>query len=219
MDTKGILTCSPDCGAASAERKSGKYRDGVVGDEGKRGREEMPGPNEVLAFWRAAGPDKWFEKDAAFDREVASRFLTLCEAGATGRLDHWEETPEAALALVIVLDQFPRNMHRGQPRAYDSDLLARAVAQRAISRGFDQRVAHAERCFFYLPFMHSEDPADQERCLALARAYGEEEFSRHAAQHADIIRRFGRFPHRNPILGRGTTPEEQAFLDAGGFAG
>jgi uncharacterized protein (DUF924 family) len=91
------------------------------------------------------------------------------------------------------------------------------VAQRAIDRGFDQKIVHAERQFFYLPFMHSE--SDQEYCLELARSYGEEEFARYAEQHADIIRRFGRFPHRNPILGRSTTAEEQAFLDAGGFAG
>jgi uncharacterized protein (DUF924 family) len=191
----------------------------VVTEQPRRDGEEMPGPNEVLAFWRAAGPDKWFEKDPAFDREVASRFLTLWEAAAACKLGYWEETPGTALALVIVLDQFPRNMHRGQARCYECDLLARAAALRAISRGFDQRVAYAERRFFYLPFMHSEDLADQERCLALARAYGEEEFSCHAAQHADIIRRFGRFPHRNALLGRSTTPEEQAFLDAGGFAG
>jgi uncharacterized protein (DUF924 family) len=194
-------------------------RGDAVAKEGRRVGEEMPGPDEVLAFWRAAGRQKWFEKDAAFDREIASRFLKLWQAAVAGKLKRWEEKPETALALVIVLDQFPRNMFRGQARCFDSDLLARAVAQRAISDGFDQRVAREERGFFYLPFMHSENLADQERCLALARAHDDDEFSRHAGQHADIICRFGRFPHRNPILGRSMTPEEQAFLDAGGFAG
>ena len=181
--------------------------------------EQTVAPDEVLAFWRAAGPDKWFNNDPAFDEEIATRFLALWEAAAGDELTGWEETPNSALALVIVLDQFPRNMFRGQRRCYDCDLMARAVAQRAIARGFDQKIAHAERQFFYLTFMHSESPPDQEHCLELARSYGEEEFARYAEQHADIIRRFGRFPHRNPIMGRSTTAEEQAFLDAGGFAG
>jgi uncharacterized protein (DUF924 family) len=173
-------------------------------------------PQDVLAFWRAAGPTKWFKKDAAFDAEIAARFSGLWQAAAAGRLARWEETPEGALALVIVLDQFPRNMFRGEARAFDTDVRARAVADRAIARGFDRDVA--ERQFFYLPLMHSEELADQERCLTAARACGEE-FVRYAEEHADIIRRFGRFPHRNAVLGRITTPGEQAFLDSGGFAG
>lgn len=187
--------------------------------ERERGGEQTAGFDEVLAFWRKVGPDKWFKTDAALDQEIATRFLALWETAASGKLTSWEEMPESALALVIVLDQFPRNMFRGQRCCYDCDPMARAVAQRAIDRGFDQKVAHAERQFFYLTFMHSESPPDQEHCLELARSYGDEEFARYAEQHADIIRRFGRFPHRNPILGRSTTAEEQAFLDAGGFAG
>jgi len=181
--------------------------------------EQTAGPEEVLAFWRAAGADRWFNEDAAFDQEIATRFLGTYQAAADGRLAGWEQTPQSALALVIVLDQFPRNMFRGKPRCYEYDALARAVARRAIARGIDQKIAHAERQFFYLPFQHSEHLVDQELCLDLARTYCDEEFARYAEQHADIIRRFGRFPHRNPILGRSMTADEQAFLDAGGFAG
>ena len=174
---------------------------------------------DVLLFWRGAGPDKWFKKDTAFDAEIVRRFLGPWQAAAAGELAAWEATPEGALALVIVLDQFPRNMFRGNGRTYDSDALARAVANRAIARGFDQQMPRDERQFFYLPFMHSENLTDQERCVDLARAYGDDEFTKYAEQHADIVRRFGRFPHRNAILGRATSPEEQAFLDQGGFAG
>jgi uncharacterized protein (DUF924 family) len=177
-------------------------------------------PADVLTFWRAAGPDKWFEKDDAFDAEIRERFLAAYAAAAAGRLVAFEEDAEGALALVIVLDQFPRNMFRGgDARTYAADPLARAVAQRAIARGFDQAYAPPERRFFYLPFMHSEDLADQERCVALCRVAGDEEGVKYGEIHADIIRRFGRFPHRNGALGRTTTAEEHAFLDAGGFAG
>jgi uncharacterized protein (DUF924 family) len=176
-------------------------------------------PTDVLAFWRAAGPDKWFSKDAAFDAEVAARFFALWEAAATGGFDRWEETPETALALVIVLDQFPRNMFRGEARAFASDARARAVAERALARGFDQRVPSGQRHFFYLPFEHSEVLADQHRALSLCEATGDADLLKWAKVHADIIRRFGRFPHRNALLGRATTAAEQEFLDQGGFAG
>ena len=177
------------------------------------------GPQDVLAFWRAAGPDKWFNKDAAFDAELTHRFLGLWNAAADGKLAPWEDAPEGALALVIVLDQFPRNMFRGSNRTYATDPLACAAAERAIRRGFDGRVPARDRRFFYLPFMHSEHLADQERCLAYARAYGDDDFLKHALEHAEIIRRFGRFPHRNVLFGRPMTAEERTFLDEGGFAG
>jgi uncharacterized protein (DUF924 family) len=183
------------------------------------GTAQASSPLDVLAFWRAAGPDKWFKKDAAFDAEITTRFHEVWRAAVDGELAAWEETAEGALALVIVLDQLPRNMFRGLARTYQADALARAAAERALARGFDQQVAKRDRRFFYLPLQHSEDLADQEHCVALARRYGDDEFTKYAEQHADIIRRFGRFPHRNAILGRTTTPEEQAFLDAGGFAG
>jgi len=175
-------------------------------------------PDAVVAFWRDAGPDKWFKKDDAFDAEITRRFLPSYQAAA-GRLSSWEETPEGALALTLLLDQFPRNMFRGSARIYAADDTARAVADRAILRGYDKQVAKELRRFFYLPFMHSENPVDQDRCVALARDYCDEQLLKYAEHHADIIRRFGRFPHRNALLGRTTTPDEQAFLDGGGFAG
>ncbi len=173
----------------------------------------------ILAFWRASGPDKWFKKDSAFDDDIRARFLDTYEAAAAGGLADWEATPEGALALVLVLDQFPRNMFRGSARAFAADPLARAVADRALARGFDAALALRDRQFLYLPFEHSEALADQERCCALFRATGDAELAKWAELHADIIRRFGRFPHRNAVLGRATTPEEQAFLDGGGFSG
>ena len=176
-------------------------------------------PADVLAFWREAGPDKWFTKDEAFDADVRERFLSTYEAAAAGQLAAWEDTPEGALALCIVLDQFPRNMFRGSARTFAADEQARAVASQALKRGYDQDVPEAERGFFFLPFMHSEEIADQERCVALYRAAGDDYGLKYAEQHADIIRRFGRFPHRNAVLGRETTPEELAFLDGGGFKG
>jgi uncharacterized protein (DUF924 family) len=191
----------------------------MTGGHAGGGTSEAAGPMDVIAFWRAAGPDKWFSKDSAFDAEIAARFFRLWRAAADGELARWEETPEGALALVIVLDQFPRNMFRGEARTYETDAAARAVADRALRRGFDRQVAQLERQFLYMPFMHSEDPADQDRCVELARGYGDDEFTRYAEHHAGIVRRFGRFPHRNAALRRATSPEEQAFLDAGGFAG
>lgn len=176
-------------------------------------------PADVLAFWRAAGADKWFKKDAAFDAEITARFAETQRAAAAGALSDWAQTLEGALALLIVLDQFPRNMFRGDALAFATDERARAVAEDAIARGFDQKVPAGERQFFYLPFEHSEALADQERCIALMRATGDADLVKWAQLHADIIRRFGRFPHRNTVLGRATTREEQAFLDGGGFAG
>jgi uncharacterized protein (DUF924 family) len=176
-------------------------------------------PAAVLAFWRDAGQDKWFNKDTAFDDSVQARFIDTYKAAAAGKLTGWEATPEGALALVIVLDQFPRNMFRGSARAFATDPLARAVTGRALDRGFDRDMPITDRQFFYLPFEHSESLGDQERSCALCVATGDADLLKWAQLHADIIRRFGRFPHRNAALGRITTPEEQAFLDDGGFAG
>jgi uncharacterized protein (DUF924 family) len=174
---------------------------------------------EVLAFWREAGPEKWFVKDDGLDTEIRRRFLATHEAAARGELAQWERVPDGALALVILLDQFPRNMFRGDKRTFATDALALAAAQAAIAHGFDRQVEPELRTFFYVPFMHSERLADQERCVALYRAVGDDYSLKFAEEHADIIRRFGRFPHRNAVLARATTPEEQAFLDSGGFAG
>jgi uncharacterized protein (DUF924 family) len=179
----------------------------------------VAGAQDVLAFWRAAGPSKWFRKSADFDRELRERFLASHEAAAAGHLADWEATPAGALALVILLDQLPRNMFRESVRAFATDPLARAVAERAVARGFHHGVPSGERMFFQLPFEHSENLADQERSLALSREINGGKADSYAESHADIIRRFGRFPHRNAALGRATTPQEQTFLDGGGFAG
>lgn len=173
-------------------------------------------PQAVVAFWQKAGPQRWFEKDADFDREFRDRFLKAHEEAAAGRLDAWSSEPEGALALLILLDQFPRNAFRNSPRMYATDALARGHADRAVQAGFDELVDPSLRFFFYLPFAHSERLEDQERSVELHERIG---FTEHAVEHRDIVRRFGRFPHRNAILGRTTTPEEQAFLDAGGFSG
>jgi uncharacterized protein (DUF924 family) len=178
-----------------------------------------PSPSDVVAFWRDAGPERWFKKDPQFDEEIRRRFLALHEAAARGDLKDWESTAEGALALLILLDQFPRNMFRGSARAFATDPLARAVTASALLNGFDAQVAPEMRSFFYLPFEHSEDMADQERGIALYTAAGDTDGLKWANLHADIVRRFGRFPHRNAALGRTTTPEEQRFLDEGGFAG
>jgi len=175
-------------------------------------------PADILAFWRDAGPDRWYRRDDAFDAEVRRRFLGLWQQAAAGELSAWETSDDGALALVIVLDQFPRNIFRDDAQTYASDAQALEVAHRAIERGVDARIDPALREFLYLPFMHSEHLADQMRCIELSRKAGLAESADWAEHHADIIRRFGRFPHRNRILGRATTPEEQAFLDEGGFS-
>jgi uncharacterized protein (DUF924 family) len=176
-------------------------------------------PAEVLAFWREAGRDRWYKRDHAFDAEVRDRFHTTWRTAVAGELSSWEASDGGALALTIVLDQFPRNMFRHDARTYASDALARDVASRAIDRGVDARTDPTLREFLYLPFMHSEQLTDQQRCVALFRKSDNDENLKYAEDHADIIRRFGRFPHRNRVLGRPTTPEEQAFLDGGGFSG
>jgi uncharacterized protein (DUF924 family) len=176
-------------------------------------------PADVLSFWRGAGRARWYARDDAFDAEIRARFLALWERAAAGGLSSWEDDDDGALALTIMLDQFPRNMFRGDPRTYASDVLAREVATRALERSTDVRVADDLREFLYLPFMHSEHLADQLRCVDLFRKEGSAENLQYAEDHAAIIARFGRFPHRNRVLGRPTTPDEQAFLDQGGFSG
>jgi len=174
--------------------------------------------SEIVRFWRDSGPDRWFAKDDAFDARFRAHCLPLYEAAARGELKAWQTDPEGALALVLLLDQFPRNCFRGEARMFATDAAARAVATAAIDAGHDRAVAPDLRVFFYLPFEHSEDLADQDRSVALAAPLSAEYLS-YAELHRDIIRRFGRFPHRNAVLGRTTTAEEQRFLDEGGFAG
>jgi uncharacterized protein (DUF924 family) len=176
-------------------------------------------PQDVIGFWREAGPKKWFEPDPAFDAEIRERFLAAHELAAVGQLAEWESSAQGALALLLLLDQFPRNMFRKTARAFATDGHAREVAQRAIKAGFDVEVGDPMRSFFYLPFMHSEALADQELCLKLYRDYGNKDGIKFAEIHLDAIRRFGRFPHRNEILGRESSVDELAYLDSGGFRG
>jgi uncharacterized protein (DUF924 family) len=175
-------------------------------------------PADVVDFWRQAGPSLWYAKETDFDRRFRETFLEAHEAAARGELDGWLATPEGALALLLLLDQFPRNAFRGTPRMYATDATARRIAAAAVAAGHDRQVPRELRNFFYLPFGHSENLADQERAVALCRHLGPPD-SVHSERHRDIVRRFGRFPHRNPILGRTMTPEEQEFLDKGGYAG
>jgi len=175
-------------------------------------------PEQVLRFWQEAGPKRWFKHDAAFDADFRTRFLASHEAAAAGALEHWQASAEGALALVLLLDQFPRNAFRGTPRMYATDARARASADLAIRAGFDRTVPEELRQFFYLPFMHSEQLADLQRCVALNEPLGGESL-RFARHHRDLVARFGRFPHRNAVLGRASTAQEEQFLREGGFAG
>ncbi|MCB4768439.1 DUF924 family protein [Ancylobacter sp. Lp-2] len=178
-----------------------------------------PAVQDVCGFWRQAGSrDLWFEKDIAFDATFRDRFLELHMQAAARRHDDWMATAEGALALLILTDQFPRNAFRGTGHMYATDPLARFYARQAQAAGHMQNVEPDIRLFFMLPFAHSEDLADQDLSVALTRPLGAPWIA-HAEDHRAIIRRFGRFPHRNPMLGRETTPEEAAFLAAGGFAG
>jgi uncharacterized protein (DUF924 family) len=172
----------------------------------------------VVAFWKEAGPALWFAKDAAFDQRFRERFALAHEAAARGELDSWLASAEGALALCLLLDQYPRNSFRGTKRMYESDPKARAVADQAILAGHDLAVEPALSLFIYLPFAHSENLEDQARSVAHCQRLGQPSLA-HAERHRDIVRRFGRFPHRNPILGRAMPSEEQQFLDEGGYSG
>jgi uncharacterized protein (DUF924 family) len=176
-------------------------------------------PVEITNFWKDAGADRWFKKDAAFDDAIRQRFLATHESAARGELMHWTAEPESALALILLLDQFPRNLFRDSGHAFATDQLGLSVARTALTAGHHGRCDPALMQFFFVPFMHSEALADQDLCVTLCREHGLQHNRQFAETHRDIIRRFGRFPHRNKVLGRTTTPEERAFLDAGGFAG
>jgi len=172
----------------------------------------------VPAYWFGEGmAERWFKRDPAFDREIRDRLLPLYRRAATGELDDWQATAQGALALVILLDQVPRNLFRDDPRAFATDAKALAVAKAIIEQGLDSGLSQAERVFLYLPLEHCESLADQEECVRLTGQLDEnKEWCDYAIQHRDIIARFGRFPHRNAILGRETTPEEAEFLEKPG---
>ena len=182
----------------------------------------MATPRAVIGFWQEAGPGKWFAHDEPFDSAIRNRFEGLHHAAARGELNGWMESWEGSLALLLLLDQFPRNLFRGSAHSWATDPLAKRLADRALEAGHDALAPAELRVFYYLPIEHSEDLADQKRCVALCqvldRASGST-FSNWAILHCDIVARFGRFPHRNAALGRVTTAQEQAFLDSGGFAG
>ncbi len=173
---------------------------------------------EIVRFWRDAGPKFWFVKDETFDGRCRG-FEAEHHAAARGELVAWEMDAEGALALLILLDQLPRNIFRNSPHAFATDGLAQAIAARALDRGFDAATDSALRFFFYMPFEHAEDLALQERCVTLFTNLGDAAYLKFATLHRDIIARFGRFPHRNAILGRKSSVEELQFLADGGFAG
>ncbi len=178
--------------------------------------------DEVLEFWlKEIGPDGWYIAAPEVDGRIAQRFTATWRAASDGALSAWAATPAGALALLIVTDQFSRNMFRGDGKAFATDALARDVARRAVARGLDLARPEPERVFFYMPFEHSEELADQDWSVALmaARMSGAEgeEFAHHARVHREVIRRFGRFPYRNAALGRASTAAEEAFLAAGGY--
>lgn len=178
----------------------------------------VPSARDVVGFWSEAGPERWFAKNDAFDADFISRFADAHQAAARGELDHWAADAQGALALLVLLDQLPRNAWRGNPHMLATDGLALAVAKQAIEAGFDRQCEPVLQRFFYLPFMHSEVLAEQERSVELNAAL-DDNTQRYAVLHRDIVARFGRFPHRNRMLGRTSTAEEQKFLDEGGFAG
>lgn len=192
-------------------------------------------PEEVLEFWfggltegfaDAAHRECWFRADDDFDQAIRARFARLLEQAEAGDLDRWLESARGTVAFILVTDQFPRNLHRGSARAFAWDPLARAAAAAGIRRGFDAALDFDERAFFYLPFEHSEDLLDQHTSVGLFSALRDEtpsgkrhltgDYLRHAHEHRDVIRRFGRFPYRNAALGRASSPEEQAYLDRRG---
>ena len=176
-------------------------------------------PNDVLHFWRAAGPAHWFKKSNRFDDAIRLKFEPVHHAAARGEYDAWTKTAEGALGLLILLDQFPRNLFRGSGHQFATDGKARGIARAVIEAGFDRQVEPELRNFFYLPFEHSEDLGDQDYSVALSAEAGVADDLKWAQLHREIIARFSRFPHRNAALGRVTTPDEQAFLDEGGFSG
>jgi uncharacterized protein (DUF924 family) len=181
----------------------------------------MSDPVQVLDYWLGeVGPEGWYAGGEALDADIRDRWLDLWQAAHDGGLDHWAEGPAGALALLVLTDQFSRNMFRGEGKAFSTDPLARAVARKAVAAGWDLEVPAPERQFFYLPFEHSEDPADQTMAVELIadRMPEADETLLHARAHQAIIARFGRFPFRNAALGRESSPEETAFMEGGGYA-
>lgn len=178
----------------------------------------MTNAADVLSFWIEAGPAKWYAKDDSFDQEISDKFGTVWRAANEGWMPDWAGDAQGALALVILLDQMPRNMFRDDPRAFATDAKALMLAGTILAQGWDRDIAEPERQFVYMPFMHSEERAHQDTCVDLMKTrMTDDDNALHARVHREIIVRFGRFPYRNKALGRVSTPEEQAFLDGGGY--
>ena len=177
---------------------------------------EIASFEDVLAFWFSeAQSSRWYANDENFDAEIRQRFLSTYEAANSGTLDEWRNTPESMLALIILLDQFPRNMFRGLPRAFASDARAVSLTKEGVKRGFDRSLTEVQLDFFYMPLMHSEALSDHDLLLELLeQGYGD---NRYAQEHREIIARFGRFPHRNQTLGRESTIEEASYLASGSY--
>jgi uncharacterized protein (DUF924 family) len=173
----------------------------------------------MVTFWNEAGESRWFTKDPAFDGALAVRFAAALKEARAGAFDHWSETPEGALGLILLLDQVSRNIHRGSPLAFAADPLALRHAREAVRRGFLFQLPAPQAMWLLMPYEHAEDTDAQERCVALFATIGLNNMVYWAKLHRDIIARFGRFPHRNKVLGRTSTQDELAFLAAGGFAG
>lgn len=174
---------------------------------------------EILDFWADLGPQKWWRKDAAVDRTIEERFGQTHSDAAHGRLDDWLSQQDGALALIIVLDQFSRNMFRNSPRAFAQDTRSAHLVHGVMANGLDRRMRDDIGVFCYMPLMHAENIHDQEICVREMKRLGLKDNIKAAEEHRDIIARFGRFPHRNDVLGRETTAAEQTFLDEGGFSG
>jgi uncharacterized protein (DUF924 family) len=172
-------------------------------------------PQEILDFWFSAEVRKlWFNSTPQFDASLRERFLLLWQQASRGELDHWQQSAEGCLALVIILDQFPLNMFRAEAQSFATEAQSRGVAQMAIDQGFDQALDVGQRAFLYMPFMHSETLADQQFALELFAQPGLEDNLRFARHHHDIIEKFGRFPHRNAALGRDNSAAEIEYLNS-----
>lgn len=170
-------------------------------------------PDHVLLFWfETLRPEDWYRSDPGLDDFVRDKLGGLHDVGVRGDLAHWQETPAGALALIILLDQVPRNIHRGSPRSFASDQMARDVLAGALAEGRDKLLTRRKRVFLYLPLMHSEDLAEQDRSVALFTALGIEKNLDYAIRHREVIQKFGRFPHRNAVLGRKSTAGEEEYL-------
>jgi uncharacterized protein (DUF924 family) len=182
-------------------------------------RENSVDAKTIVDFWMLAGEERWFIRDAAFDGALAVRLGGALKLAQLGAFDHWGDTPEGALGLVILLDQVSRNIHRGSPLAFAGDVKALALAKASVGRGYHQKLVPPLAMWLLMPFEHAEDLDAQNRCVSLFGTLGLYDMVYYAQMHLDIIARFGRFPHRNAVLGRRSTAEEIAFLQAGGFSG